>query len=134
MNYKEQIFSSYSSPLISSGAIKMMVSEETNLGAFNVHTTGPQALLIGFFFLVLSFITFYYLLIKIPKNIGENKVQEILGIFFKSPFFITWMMCIFFSIFNELIPLGTFIFLGMLIVCFYFQRKFNKKLIEIYNQ
>jgi len=132
--YTDYIFPSYGAPFVSSFGMKIFVTGFTTLGPFHLETVGIQARLIGLFFLLFSFLLVYHLLIQIPKSMGQGKVKEILGIFFVSPFFIAWIACVFVNLFSEFLPYGMLSFLGMLIVCFYFQRKFNKKLIEIYNK
>lgn len=130
--YTDYIFPSYGAPFVSSFGTKIFLTGFTTLGPFHLETEGIQARLIGLLFLFFSFLLVYHLLIQIPRRRGQ--VKQILGIFFRSPFFITWVACVFVNLFSEFLPYGMLCFFGMMIVCFYFQRKFNKQLIEIYNK
>lgn len=133
VDYKDHIFGSYVVPFMCSDGINSIITGYTILGPFKVDAVGIQARLIGLFFLVLSFIFMYDVLIRIPNKIGEGKSKKILGLFFVSPFFITMICCVILNVLSELLPFGTFLFVIMLLVCFYYQMKFNLKLTEIYD-
>jgi hypothetical protein len=134
INYMDYIFPSYSAPLLSSFGINLIIKGHTTLGIYNIHTYGIQARLIGLFFLFFSILLFYHLFNQIPNSIKKGKVRIILGNFLLSPFFIIWVCCILMKIFSSYFQYGTLLFILSLVLCFYFQFKFNKKLLEIYNK
>ncbi len=92
LDFMDFIFPSYSVPFIRSCSINILIKGHTNLGAFNIDTTGIQARLIGLFF-----------------------------IFFSSPFLIAWIACIIFKFYSECFQYGIVLFIFLIIVCFYFQ-------------
>jgi len=134
LDFKEYIFVSYAVPFLSSDAIKVVITGYTKLGPFKVDAIGIQARFIGLWFLFFSLIIMYFVLIKIPKSIEAGKVRECINIFILSPFFITWILCIILKIFEEYLQYGTLLFFLMIIICFFFQLKFNKILLSIYEQ
>ena len=133
-NYIDYIFPSYSAPFISSYGIRLIFEGRTNLGIYNIDTVGMQARLIGLFCLFFSILLFYHLLIQIPKSIDKHRVREALVEFLFSPFFIAWICCVILKVFRVYFPHGTLLFISMIAICFYYQIKFNKKLLEIYNK
>lgn len=133
-DYSDYIFASYIVPVMSSDGIKTIITGYTKLGPFNVDAVGFQARLIGLWFLTMALIIMYFILYKIPKSIDKEKVKRILKLFFNSGFFILWISCIISFVTSNFLPYGNLLFVSVLIICFFFQKLFNKKVIQIYNE
>lgn len=132
-DYRDYTVPFYFAPVSSILGITIIVTDHTTLGIYNVDTIGLQARLIGLFFLFYSGILLFYVFYKIPKSIGEGKIKKILVRFVKSPFLYIWILTIFLDLYTEYTGAGKIITFVMLIICYIFQRKFNKAMIDIYK-
>lgn len=131
-NYNNYIMGSYCFPFISSLGIKIILNGHVILSTYNVDAVGIQARLIGVWLFVFSLIILYFVLIAIPKSISKERVKEVLCAFFKSPFFISWLVCLILIILSKTLKYPALISFGMLIICFLFQLSLNKKIVQIY--
>ena len=132
LDFRDYIFGSYGVPFFTSDSINTIITGYTILGPFKVDAVGVQARLIGLVFLVFFLVIMYCVLIEIPKSLGKEKMKEVLNIFFRSPFFITWLICVYLRVFGSFLEYPALAYFGMLIVCFLFQILFNRKIIQIY--
>jgi len=132
--FDSEFFVFYFTPLISSLAIFIIVSREYNRIQYNITIKGIQAMLIGLSFLLFCLIIFYNIFIKIPKKVGGwNKVYEVIKLLLRSEFlyiFLITNVCIEIMIYLNL-DYKLLIYGIILLICFYFQNKFIKKIKNI---
>lgn len=124
-NINDFIIIFYGVPFISSVAIKMLITGESNWGPYNVPMQGFQVRMVGILFLIVCSIITYNVLVKWPQNVGGlNKVREIIKLFVFSPFFLFWILGILFGLYIHHLLIIKISFLIIILICFFFQKKF----------
>lgn len=132
--YRDYIIPFYFAPMISVSGVDSIITGHASLGFFYLDTVGIQARLIGITALAFTCIVIYFVFYQIPKSLGKGKIREILIKFVKSPFLYAWILAIVTDLYAEYMHKGVILYFFMLIICFIFQRRFNKAMIEIYEK
>lgn len=125
----DNILAFYITPYISTFAIISILSGESLWGPYKEGLNSIQVRIIGLFALYFCIYVMYNILIKWPRFKGGVKyAKKILKIFFKSKFFILWILSLIiycnYQIYN-IIYLKLLYFLIMCL-CTYYQYKFIK--------
>ena len=131
INFNGNFISFYFVPLLSSWAILILISGRTFGGPYNILLKGIQARIIGLFLLFITFIELYdFYNDFLKKKIKGNFAKNILKLLLMSQFFYSWLIVVFILIYVNYfnIKYGIYYYLIGLLICFFCQIKFLKKL------
>jgi hypothetical protein len=125
---KENYFVFYLVPFLSSMALRMIVSGESNWGPYNIAMRGLQVRILGSLLLIFCAMPTYDILIKWSRS--NDKLKDVLKIFVLSPFLYAWIVSFLLLLFRYFISYNYFLslYLFSLAICFYFQFRFMRRI------